>query len=102
MAGIYLSTRSGNTQRRHFRLGEKPLSEIVEPFGVRPENRVPTMPVEPGDDSDLSLIVIVSIEEAEAQGTEFERGDYRARIAPHLAMRHCGGSLSAILGSAAG
>jgi hypothetical protein len=100
MAGIYLSARSANTERRDFPLGERPLSEIVEPFGVRPENREPEMAIEPGADS--SLMVIVSIEETEAQGTEFESGRYRAGIAPHLAMRHCGGSLSAILGSAAG
>jgi hypothetical protein len=93
MAAIYLSKCDPNSARRDFHLGDRPLSEIAQPFGVKPKDCRSAMPEEP-------LAVVVSVREEEARGTEFSAGYYRAAIAPHSAMRHCGIGLSDILGTA--
>ena len=97
MAGIYLSKCETENGRRDFHLGDIPLSEIAGQFGVRPEDHEPTIAEqrEPLD----RLLVVVSVGEGEAEGTEFQPGYYRAAIPPHHAMRHCGIGLSDILGA---
>src|SRR4051794_5662858 len=93
MAGIYLSKCETAAGRRHFHLGDRPLTEIAGHFGLRPEDREVVMP-----DADDSLYVVVSVPEYEAEGTGFAAGYYRAAITPHRAMRDCGVGLAAILG----
>src|SRR4051794_23584013 len=43
-AGIYLLKGDAEAKYRDFHLGEKPLCDIIGPFGFRPEDREPVMP----------------------------------------------------------
>jgi hypothetical protein len=97
MAGIYLAKAEAELGSCSFHLGDRPLSEIVGQFGVKPEDREPAMPeaLQPEE----PLLVVISVPEDEAEGTAFEAGYYRAAITPHRAMRHCGIGLSDILGA---
>ena len=98
MAGVYLSKCETENGRRDFHLRDIPLSEIAGEFGVRPEDHEPAIDEQrqPHD----RLLVVVSVGEGEAEGTEFQPGYYRAAIPPHHAMRYCGIGLSDILGKA--
>ena len=98
MARIYLLKRETDVEYRDFDLGEKPLREIIGPFGFRPEDREPAMPDH--IDPEEPLVVVVSVGEDEAKETGFEAGYYRAAIDPHRAIRHCGMGLADILGAA--
>ena len=67
-------------------------------LGVRPEHHEDS--ISEHDASNEQLFVVVSVREEEAEGTEFQAGFYRAAIAPHHAMRHCGIGFSDLLGRA--
>jgi len=90
MAEIYLLKRVGGAAERKFLVGTKPLSEIAELFGVM--SRKDVIP-------DNWLTVVVAVEQDEADGAEFEAGEYRATIDPHQAMRHCGAGFANLLGA---
>jgi hypothetical protein len=103
MAAIYLSKcESELGAHRNFHIGDKPLLEIADPFGIRPEACEPSVPL--SDAGSLqkpdTLFVFVTVREEEAKGTAFEAGYYRATLAPHLAVRHCHFGLSDLLGDA--
>ena len=99
MAGIYLSKCETESGRRDFHLGDIPLSQVTGQFGVRPEDHEPAIAEQREREPHDRLLVVVSVGEGEAEGTEFQPGYYRAAIPPHRAMRHCGIGLSDILGT---